>query len=428
MNIWQLVGKEILHRRMSFVLAVLAVATAAGVVVAAMMVLRAHDTVTELQLHRMQTDADQRLLAMEEDYRRYMKELGFNLLIVPAAQDMTEFWTSGTASHTMPEEHVHTLARSKTTTIRHLLPIIQKRVLWPERQRSIILIGTRGEVPLAHRKPKEPILLAVPPGQAVLGYRLAQELALEPGQTISLMGRDFTIARTQPERGTGEDATLWIDLATAQGLLGMPGQIHGIEALKCLCAEVGAEELRREVASILPGTTVIVRQNKVTVRAKARRRAETEHQQALAAERQHRMTLRRSREDFALLLVPTMIVAAMISICLLAFGNVRSRAGEIGILRALGVDSRPILLLFLSRAGLIGLLGALLGCAAGLVGGMTMASLLEDSLGPAQSLASTPLALAAGLVIASPLLSIAASWAPALIATRQNPAAALAAQ
>ncbi len=425
MRIWQLVRKEIRHRRMNFALAVLSVATAAGVVITAVTILRAHDTVTELDLDRMQTSADKRLAGMEDDYRRYMKELGFNLLIVPAEQDITEFWTSGSVTHTMPEEHVQVLAHSKTTTIRHLLPIIQKRVLWPERQRSIILIGTRGEVPLAHRKPKEPILLAVPPGQAVLGYRLAQDLALEPGQTIALMGREFTIAKTQPERGTGDDATLWIDLATAQELLGMTGRIHVIEALKCLCSEVGAEQLRQEIASILPGTTVIVRQNKVTVRAKARLRARAEHEQAMADEREHRMTLRSNREDFALLLVPAMIIAAMISICLLAFGNVRSRSEEIGILRALGVDSRPILLLFLSRASLIGLFGALLGCSLGLLGGVVTASILEGSLGPAQSLASIPLALIAGLVIASPLLSIAASWAPALIATRQNPAEVL---
>ena len=422
MTIWRLVSNEIAHRRLNFALGALAVAVATGVIVTAVMVLRAHDAATEGQLGRMQAEADQRLDAMEDDYRQYMKELGFNLLIIPAKQDLTEFWTRGYATHTMPEQNVQTLANSRSTTIRHLLPIVQKQVLWPEHQRSIILIGTRGEIPLAHRLPKEPMLLAVPPGQAVVGDRLARDLQLKAGQTVEFMGRSFEVAKVQPERGTAEDATIWIDLATAQELLGMDGQINAIEALKCLCAEIGPEELRREVAGILPDATVILRQNKVTVRAKARLRAQAEHEQAMESEKIHRLTLRRTRENVAALLVPAMIVAAVLSIGLLAFGNVKQRAVEIGILRTLGVKSPRIFILFLSRAALLGLLGAVLGCMAGLGAGIVLAGMLEQTLQLSQSLAFAPAVLMAGLMVAAPLLSAAASWVPALMASRQNPA------
>ncbi len=428
MTIWRLMRKEIAHRPGNFLLAVVAVTVAAGVVVTAVMALQAHGLATEQRLNRMRDEADQRLAAMEDDYRKYMKELGYNLLILPAAQDLTEFWTRGYAEHTMPQDHVAKLANSNTYTMRHLLPLVQQQVYWPQQKRTITLIGTRGEVPLAHRKPKEPMLLAVPEGEAVVGYQLARDLKLNPGGTINLLGRTFTVAKIVPERGSRDDSTIWIDLAAAQQLLDMPGRINAIEALKCFCAGAGVEKLRKEVASVLPDATVIVRQNEVTVRAKARARAKAEHEEALAAERANRKELRQSREMFAAVLSPSVIVGATVWIGLLAYGNVRQRAGEIAILRALGVRSARVFKLFLSRAVLIGLIGAGAGCVAGAGTGGWLAARLEPVLDPAGTLVVLPWTLLAGTIAAAPLLSAAASWAPSLLAARQNPADILASE
>jgi ABC-type lipoprotein release transport system permease subunit len=322
----------------------------------------------------------------------------------------------------MPEEYVNKLARSRTTNMRHLLPVIQQQVLWPEQKRTVVLIGTRGEVPLAHRKPKEPLLLAVPAGQVVVGYRLAEDLRLDVGEKIQLLGEEFEVAKTQPERGTAEDVTLWIDLAAAQRLLDMAGRVNGIEALKCFCAGVGVDEIRKEVAGILPGTNVILRQNKVTVRAKARARAQKEHEQAIAAERTQRRDLRRSRESFAAMLVPVLVVAAAVWIGLLAIGNVRERVAEIGILRALGVGSSRVFLLFQSRAVLIGLVGALMGCLGGMAAGVILAKLMEKTLETTQAIALLSPLLVGAVLLSAPLLATAASWIPSLMAARQDPA------
>jgi len=425
MTIWRLVQNEILLRRLNFMLSVLAVTVAVGAVVTALIVLGAHDASTDRLLTAMQDDADQRLQAMEDDYRKYMKELGFNLLILPEQQDLAEFWTKGYATHSMPEDFVTKLANSRTTNVRHLLPIVQQKVLWPEEKRTIVLIGTRGEVPLAHRKPKEPLLMAVPAGQAVVGNRLAEDLGLEVGSSITLLGESFKVGKTQPERGTAEDVTIWIDLASAQRLLDMPGRINGIEALKCFCIGVGVKEIREEFASILPGTNVILRQNKVTVRQKARSRAQVEHETALAAETARRLELRQSRESFAALLVPIVVVAAALWIGLLAFGNVRERIPEIGILRALGVGASRVFLLFQSRAVLIGVLGAILGCLGGIALGVVLATRFETQLSSADAIRLASPLMLCGLAVAAPLLSVAASWVPSLIAAQQDPAVVL---
>jgi hypothetical protein len=429
MTVWRLVGKEILHRKLNFALGMLSVMAATGVVVAQFTLLRAHDLCTEQLLQANQDEASRRLAKMVDDYRKYMKDLGFNLLILPRGQDLAEFWQSGFASTTMPEDTVTTLANSGTVLIQHLLPIVQQSIFWPEQKRNITLMGTRGEVPLAHRKPMEPMLLAVPLGKCVVGHELAQVLDIKPGQTITLRGTDFEVQQIRPRRGRADDSTIWVDLAAGQKLLGMERRINAIEALKCdgpTCKVVTAEQMRQEVAGILGNQVqVVLRENEVTVRANARARAETEHEQAMTAQRASRAELRSRRESLAGVMVPAVLVLAAVWIGLLALSNVRERAAEIGILRAIGVRARAVVRVFFTRAIIMGLLGAAIGYA----GGLTVAVLVErssPSLRVDSAAALFEPRLLAIVLVAAPLLAMLASWAPAMLAGRQDPAVTLA--
>jgi len=73
---------------------------------------------------------------------------------------------------------------------------------------------------------------------------------------------------------------------------------------------------------------------------------------------------------------------------------------------------------FLVRALLTGLAGALIGCAAGFF----VASAWREAPAPAEIF--NPLLLA-GVLLLAPVLSGLASWAPAMIAARQDPAVVL---
>jgi hypothetical protein len=426
MTVWRLIGKEILHRKLNFALGVLSVMAASGVVVAQFTLLRAHDLSTERILQASQQQAESRLAKMEDDYRKYMKDLGFNLLILPKGQDLAEFWQSGFASTTMPESTVTDLANSGTALVQHLLPIVQQSIFWPEQKRNITLMGTRGEVPLAHRKPMEPMLLAVPPGKCVVGHELAQVLGIKQGQKITLRGTSFEVQQIRPRRGRADDSTIWVDLAAGQKLLGMEGRINAIEALKCHCKGVTVEQMRQEVAGMLDNKVqVILRENEVTVRANARDRAEAEHIQAIAAERASRAELRSRRESLAGVMVPAVLVLAAVWIGLLALTNVRERAAEIGILRAIGVRARLVVRVFFMRAMITGLAGAAIGYAAGLA----VAVLVErssPSLRVESAAALFEPRLMAIVLVAAPLLAVLASWAPAMLAGRQDPAVILA--
>ena len=96
---------------------------------------------------------------------------------------------------------------------------------------------------------------------------------------------------------------------------------------------------------------------------------------------------------------------------------------EIGILGALGYRSGQMMMLFLSKSLLIGLVGALLGCVAGSLGGCRLGVALESNMTNifARVKVFRPLWLFIALA-ASPMLSILAGWIPALFAALQDPA------
>ncbi|SVC97838.1 uncharacterized protein METZ01_LOCUS350692, partial [marine metagenome] len=199
MSIWRLTIREISHRKVHFFLGLLSITAAVTAYIATTMLLRDsahHDRLvlvemeadqkghlvdlrknlektldgkrTELEQALADTQAQLRTglenrekavaeagAALQDAMRKITKGLGFNILILPRDQDINQFHLQGVADAVMPEAFVTKLANSKIVTINHLLPVITKRIRWIEQDNfEVVLIGTRGEVPLAHRDPK----------------------------------------------------------------------------------------------------------------------------------------------------------------------------------------------------------------------------------------------------------------------------------
>jgi ABC-type lipoprotein release transport system permease subunit len=187
----------------------------------------------------------------------------------------------------------------------------------------------------------------------------------------------------------------------------------------------------------LPGTKVIERYSQALARAEARTQAKDTAEQALeqelragdAALQQEaagRAEIERRREQFAGVLVPFAVLAAAAWVGLLAFGNARQRSAEIGILRAIGLRSRQILAAFLTKAVLVGLGGAILGALIGLVIGLSVGQGTATTVGfrELNGTGSFAAVLALSLLFA-PLLSVVASWLPAILVSRRDPATVL---
>jgi putative ABC transport system permease protein len=422
MNLHHLVFREILHRKLSFLLGVAAASVAVACLVAALAILQKHDARTEQIVAAKEAQTQGQMARLEDDYRKLMLKMGFNVLILPKEQDLSDLYADDFASKYMPEEYATRLATNRVVTINHLLPSLQQKVKWPERERTVLLIGVRGEVYLQSAQQK-PLLEPVAPGTMILGHELARSLKLNAGDRTRFMDREFSVAKINPERGNKDDISVWIALAEAQELLGKPGLINGILALDCTCDTADRlSRIRAEIARILPDTQIIEYASQALTRAEARQRAADEAQASLRREKEGRAKLRSEREALAAVLVPVVMVGSGIWLGLLALANVRDRRGEIGVFRALGLRSDQIFAIFLGKSVVVGLGGAVLGYC----GGRSIGALWREAGYTAQiQLTFIEPQLFLLVILAALLLAALASWLPANIAAQQDPAEVL---
>ena len=423
MTIRDLARKEIKYHKLAFILCLLSVIVATGVFAGELTVLKAHDIETDLILAEKEMQTEDEMVRMEAYYRRMVEEHGFNLLILPKGQNLNNFYAEGYASKFMPEEYVNRLAESDILSIAHLTPVIEQKMRWQEEHnRTILLLGTRYEVPLIEGATRPRFPVEVAPGRIVLGYELWDSLNPEVGDTVKLLGATFEVGGHQPQRGTKEDITVWVDLDHAQSLLDRENQINAIQAVQTYSADPDFSSLRDDITRILPDTQVVILENEATTLAKTIDRAKETAETSLAREQEDRLKLRVEMETFASWLIPLVSIASMMLIVLLTLANVRERSYEIAILRTLGYRSRQIRSLFLTKALLIGVIGAAIGY---IIGFLAVASIGTGSgsvSGPETIAALFDVRILVIVLVAAPGMSLLASLAPAMIAARRDPA------
>jgi hypothetical protein len=267
MSIARMALVEILRRRLTFVLATLAVAVAAATLLSARAALTAYSIRSDALLARKEVEMNKKLKLLQDEMRKATLKLSFNLQILPGEQNMRELHDKDVPTAFMPEEYVHRMAESRMLSVRHFFPMLSQKVKWPEFKRTIFLVGCKGEVPNLFKSHRAPLIQPVPDGTMIVGYELQQSLGLQEGQKVKLMGREFVIQQCYPQRGTRDDIGVWIPLKDAQELLDRPGLINAILALECSCmGNMGVEKIRAEIAKCLPDTRVIEFGTKVLAR------------------------------------------------------------------------------------------------------------------------------------------------------------------
>ncbi|MGI5820053.1 MAG: ABC transporter permease [Armatimonadota bacterium] len=424
MNVLRLSIQEIAHRRLSFGLGLVSVMIAVGVLVGAVTMLRGHDLRTEQVIAQKEAETREEMARMEDDYRRIMKDMGYNVLVLHADQSREELQRLGYPTHYMPEDYAQRLADEKIASLNHLLPLLQEMVSWPEMSREVLLTGVRGQVPIFHgmKSQRPPIMNPVDPGDIKLGYELAQEIAAVEGESLVFRGEELTVREVYERRGTADDQTAWVSLRQAQEWMSRPGQINGILALECLCDVEELGTIQQQVREILPDTQTYEFTSLIMARGLARQRAAEAHEKAIEHEMLYRASLREERRAFASVLVPVAGLGAAAWVMFLMMGNVRERRAEIGILRAIGVSARKIQSAFLLKAVLMGLCGGVVGLIVGVIAGAWLSEVPPGAEGFGTLIHTR---LLVGALLGAPILAAVASWLPARMAARQDPALVL---
>jgi len=340
--------------------------------------------------------------ASKRETTRLMRDMGFNLRIIPKKTDMNKFWATRFSDHTMPEEYVYRFASQKGLSYNHLVAMLQKKVSW--RGREVILTGISPEEVSPPGKKKSPMIFTIKQGTVHIGFELADSLGIEKGDVIDIFGKSFTVARRLPESGSEDDIRIYAHLRDVQGVLGMEGRINEIKALECMCFTMSPEEfratLREQLARVLPDAELIEIQSI-----------------AVARQRQRWMV-----ERYFSFIMPFVLVVCAVWIGALAMMNVRERRYEIGIMRALGYSSGKISLLFLGKAAVIGLIGAAVGFGIGtglaLSYGPEIFRVTAKMIKPVYGLLSWS-------IIVAPAFAALSSFIPAMVAVTQDPALTL---
>jgi ABC-type lipoprotein release transport system permease subunit len=338
--------------------------------------------------------------AADRETSRLMRDLGFNLRLIPKQTDELAFWDRGYAEETMPEEYIQRFAEKQGLSYRHLVATLQQ---WtPLGDANVLLTGIAPEVSPPDGK-KPPMIFEVDPGSVYIGYNVAARLGIGEGDTVTLGGETFTVARTLVESGSDKDARVYGNIRDVQRVLGQAGRINEIQALECLCRDPNVESidiLRAELAELMPEAKVI----QLADKAKAR-------------EKQRLMS-----EGYFALMIQFVVVVCALWIGILAWLNVRERRHEIGIFRALGFGSTTIAALVIGKALVIGFIGAGIGFGAGTL----LALQVGPDLFPVTASKIEPVyPLLRQALVAAPVFAALSSLIPAAIAVSQDPATTL---
>jgi len=375
----KLIYKEILHRKLNFTLATLAVTFAVAFFVSFF------------------TSSE----ASNRETIRLTRDMGFNLRIIPRGTDMNKFWTNGYSELFMPEDYIDQFWEFKDFSFAHLTASLHKKIVWNNKE--VLLTGIAPEIEPSGKK-KTAMIFSIDPGTVYVGYELAKEMQIQQEDTIMINGSFFIVAKTLSESGSVDDIRIYGALPEFQELVGLDGKINEIMALNCLCISPDEtdplEILRFQLDQVLPEAEVVMN----TSIANAR-------------ERQRHML----EKYFSLITIFVIFIIA-IWIGTLAMINARDRKQEIGILQAIGHKWRNIAILFIGRAVIIGIISAILGYAIGtllaLKFGPTVFMITAESIKPIYSIFFWSL-------IAAPVFSAIATFIPTIYAVLQDPAITL---
>lgn len=196
--------------------------------------------------------------------------------------------------------------------------------------------------------------------------------------------------------GASEDDQVFVGLDVVQNLTGRTGKVHTVQ-VSALCTECPVEEFAREIEEKIPYVD-----------------AKTVKQLANAE-----MSILSKIENMMLLVSSVALSASALGVATTMTGSVVERRKEIGLMKAMGAENGRIASLFLAEAGIMGIVGGILGYTVGLV----LAYFIGLSVFDAQvmpSLLVFPVALGIGVGVA-----LLASLLPVRRATKVEPAVVL---
>jgi putative ABC transport system permease protein len=352
-----------------------------------------------------------------------MDALGANVLILPKAVTVDDYYRADLTDETMPETYVDDILTSGLKGVDNMSPKLSMTAVVSGRETIVTGIRPKQEflakpvwemagsifetpvgcaAPAAGTSPKAPGAVdrrtpidALPTDGVLLGNDLATRLGLAQGATLTVNGEAFQVTGVLPASGTVDDGRVFAHLDAVQRMSGQPGRINAIEMMGC-CQEI-SKDLIGGLNRRLPDAKV------VTIK------------QVVSAQQRTNNMMR----NFSLVFLVIILLVGGASIANYMFANVYERRREVGILVALGAGRGLIQRIFLLKALILGLVGGVFGYLAG--------TALAVILGP--RLAGIAVTPRADWLLYSVVLSVGLSLVAAIVpvdrATKLDPSVTL---
>jgi lipoprotein-releasing system permease protein len=248
--------------------------------------------------------------------------------------------------------------------------------------------------------------LQVGPGDVLLGRDLAEDLGVGVGDTVRL-STPTSSGDTYRVRGVFDlgaknlnQLYAFVGLAAAQALHALPGGVTSIEITvdDLWDAQRVAADLSRTIPHLVESW---IRTN----------------QQLMVALSNQTLMTRMIRFTFGLVVAIGVASVLMVAVV--------QKTREIGILRAMGTSRGRVLRVFLVQGAIIGLIGAVLGCALGYALARFMSGVLTSADGTRLFSAHLDFALYFYTTLGSMALGVISAALPARRAARLDPAQAI---
>jgi putative ABC transport system permease protein len=343
-----------------------------------------------------------RSLTMEAEHK--LESFGANILITPKSHELSLSYggiTLGGLSLDARELREQDLARIETIPNSRNIAAVAPKVLGAVKVREarVMLMGVdpRAEFRVKGWWSVDDRRMATD-DELVAGSRAAVRLGLRSGSTLMVDGHPFTVSGLLRETGSQDDDLLITTLPAAQRLLRKEGTVSLVE-VAALCGDCPVSDMVDQISAALPGGKVSAIQQVVKTRLHA-----LEQFKAFS---------------FGVAVVVLLIGALVVFVTMMASVNERTR--EIGIFRALGFRRSHVISLILVEAVSVSLLAGILG----FLTGMGVTRLLLPWLAQGHPHLVWSPALAGGSQLMAVLVGTAASFYPALHASRMDPTEAL---
>ncbi len=348
------------------------------------------------------------LLAITEtmtlEIEERLNKFGANIVMVPKTENLSLNYGGidvGGVSYEVKEFDQENLGKIRTIENAKNLGVVAPKVLGAVEVtgKKVLLMGVIFEEELAlktwwQKKGKFPEA----DNQVLLGSAAASILGKNPGDTMSMGGRPFTVSGVLLSTGGSEDNAVITEMGAAQAILGKTGKVSMVE-IAAFCRGCPITELTLQIAEVFPNGKV------------------TAMKQAVMSKMQSIEMFKSFSLGVSVLVIGIGALLVMVTM----MGSVNERTREIGIFRAIGFRQTHVMQIILLEALVLGIFGGIVGFALGNVVAWGVIPLVIDE----GVFAGINYKLGGISLLMSAALSLLASLYPAFKAGRMDPSDAL---